>query len=120
MSKRQVIETPGEHARSHVSQGSDIEFAHAVTIDGLSTGCEQVSHGDDGNIDPDFLAPPSSLGGHGCVMCPDALYQLPFLVLHALARFSHAYVPVAKAGHGTDDKFRSAMPVAEYKHFLFQ
>ena len=50
VSKRHVIKTRGENPGCHMSQGSNIEFAHTIAVDGLPTSSEQMSHGNDGNI----------------------------------------------------------------------
>ena len=120
MPQRQIVEAGWKNPGSHVSQGADIEFAHAITIDGLSASGEQMPRANDGNIGPEFLALLFGQGGDGGVMSADAVNQFPLLVLDALTCFRHADIPVAKVGHGTDNQFRSVLIIAEHKHFVFR
>ena len=120
VTKRQIVEAGWKNPGRHVSQGADIEFAHAITIDGLSASGEQMPRANDGNIGPEFLALLFGQGGDGGVMSADAVNQFPLLVLDALTCFRHADIPVAKVGHGTDNQFRSVLIIAEHKHFVFR
>ena len=103
-----------------MSQGANIEFAHAIAIDGLSASGKQVSHGDDGNIRSEFLALLFGQGRDGGVMGADAVDQLSLLVLDALTGFRHADIPVSEIGHGADNQFRSVLLITEHQHFVFR
>jgi hypothetical protein len=73
--QRQVVEAARKNPGRHVSQGADIEFAHAITVDGLSACGEQMPRANDGNIGPEFLALLLRQGGDGGVMSADAVNQ---------------------------------------------
>ncbi len=118
--KRQVVEAGRKNPGRHMSQGTNIEFAHAITVDGLSASGEQMPHGNDGNISPEFLALLFGQGGDGGVMSADAVNQLSLLVLDTLTRFRHADIPVAEVGHGADNQFRSVLLITEHQHFVFR
>lgn len=118
--QRQIVEAGRKSPGRHVSQGADIEFAHAITIDGLSACGEQMPRANDGNIDPEFLSHLLGQGGDGGVMSADAVNRLSFLVLNTLTSLRNADIPVAKVGHGADNQFRSVLIIAEHKHFVFR
>ena len=109
MPQRDIVQIFREDAGGDVGKGTDVQFAYAVSVNGLAACGEEVSHRHDGNIAAEFL--PFLLGKRGdvCVMRADTFEQLFFFTVGAFTGFGCPDIAVAEIGDGTDDQFGIAV-----------
>ena len=90
-------------------QGPHIQLTHAITLDGLTAGGEQVTGRDYRQVRAELCPPVFRQSGHGIVVLANPVLQLAFLVCNALAGRCLADVPIPQIGHGADNEFRFAI-----------
>ena len=120
MPQRDIVQVFREDAGGDVGKGTDVQFAYAVSVNGLAACGKEVSHRHDGNIAAEFLPFLFRKRGDVCVMRADAFEQLFFFPVGAFTGFGCPDIAVAEIGDGTDDQFGIAVFIAQYQNFFFR
>ena len=113
MAQSQIIDARREDGRRDMRQRAHIEVTHAIAINGLASGSEQMAHTEQGDVRCQAVPQRRRLFQNLRVVPADGFLHLAFLVAAALPFFHQTHVGIAQEGNGTDDERDLALGIAQ-------
>ena len=106
MPQCQIIDTGRENIFADMGQRADVKFSYAVTFNGFSTGCKEVSHSNDRDIavlSLLFFCNSTDIG----IMPLHTFNEIGILVFYAFTGLYNPDIPVAQIRNRTHNRFRN-------------
>src|SRR5512133_2915032 len=118
MAEGEIIETVGEKFSTDLPKGAHIQLPDPVTVNGLTTAGEQVSHGNDGEIPSQLGAQGQRRFAHLPVVVADTFHQFAPLVLKGFAGLGPTNITITQIRNRTDYYLGFAIGILKYHQFI--